>query len=127
VFPGAVSRWEQHSEFTTYTWILNGADQTPGPHLVSIDLRLGLDQHADIAQLFDPYALAASQDFNGHASILARGQHVRWGNVRCMLDRRQTGASSALATAFYKRPATLAFGEGGIINARLPGDGSATA
>jgi hypothetical protein len=109
VFPGAVSRWEQHSEFTTYTWILNGADQTPGPHLVSIDLRLGLDQHADIAQLFDPYALAASQDFNGHA------------------DRRQTGASSALVTVFYKRPATLAFGEGGIINARLPGDGSATA
>jgi uncharacterized membrane-anchored protein len=86
-FPGAMLRWEQHSEFTTYTWILEGAAQNqqgsppaivastmarigqPGPHLVSIDLQLGGHDHIDIAQAFDPFSLAASQVVNGHATI----------------------------------------------------------
>ena len=103
VFPRAILRWEQHSECTTYTWILNGEDQTargsppaivaatmasigqPGPHLVSIDLRLGLDQHADIAQLFDPFALAASQVFYGHATVATDFQVDAGGFVRFLV------------------------------------------
>lgn len=86
-FPGAVLRWEQHSEFTTYTWMLDGAGETaphlpavvasamarlgqPGPHLVSIDLRLDTtDPARDIALGLDPASLAASRVLGGHAAV----------------------------------------------------------
>ncbi len=78
-------RWEQHSEFTTYSWELPGADTPflpptgsmphgmralpqPGPHLVSADLHL-LPEQPELAldNLFDPASLAASLVDNGGA------------------------------------------------------------
>lgn len=84
--PGATLRWEQHSEFTTYTWLLENADTAhsdalptvvaamseigqPGPHLVSIDLRVESGDAPDLAKLFDPASLAASQVLHDHATI----------------------------------------------------------
>ncbi|MFX9123716.1 DUF3422 family protein, partial [Acinetobacter baumannii] len=85
--PGAILRWEQHSEFTTYTWLLEGTEDAsgdappatvaaamaeigqPGPHLVSIDLHVESGDAPDLARLFDPASLAASQVLNGHATL----------------------------------------------------------
>jgi uncharacterized membrane-anchored protein len=102
-FPGAVLRWEQHSEFTTYTWIIEGAaldPQAPAPaivastmagigqpglHLVSIDLHLDSHQYIDIARLFDPFSLAASQVLEGHATIATDFQVNDAGFVRFLV------------------------------------------
>lgn len=85
--PGATLRWEQHSEFTTYTWLLEDAHPAgsdappaavaaamteigqPGPHLVSIDLRVESGDAPHLARLFDPASLAASQVLQNHATI----------------------------------------------------------
>lgn len=76
----AVLRWEQHSEFTTYTYEIAGRDRypfdrpaaplahvmrdlpQPGPHLVSVDLHL-VDHAPDegFTAIFDPTSLAAAQ------------------------------------------------------------------
>lgn len=77
--PETAVRWEQHSEFTTYTWELPAdPDQPfarlpatardliarlpqPGPHLVAADLYLLADGDApDLGVLFDAASLAAS-------------------------------------------------------------------
>ena len=75
----AVLRWEQHSEFTTYTYEIGGQDRfpfdrraarlahvmrdipQPGPHLASIDMHL-VDQGPDdgLTSVFDPTSLAAA-------------------------------------------------------------------
>lgn len=78
-------RWEQHSEFTTYSWELPGtttpflpptgalphgmrALPQPGPHLVSADLHLLPQQPGlDLEALFDSASLAASQVDNAGA------------------------------------------------------------
>lgn len=78
-------RWEQHSEFTTYSWELPGtttpflpptgalphgmrALPQPGPHLVSADLHLLPQQPGlDLEALFDAASLAASQVDNAGA------------------------------------------------------------
>ena len=103
--PGAILRWEQHSEFTTYTWLLEGAtaeDSTlpaiianamteigqPGPHLVSIDLRVESSDTPDLAQLFDPSSLAASQVLGGHATVATDFQINAGGFVRFLLWNR---------------------------------------
>lgn len=75
-------RWEQHAEFTTYTWEFRGGGErkealqwmaqaavTDG-HLVSIDLRL--ERHADeleLERIFDPASLAMSFVNNGAALV----------------------------------------------------------
>lgn len=106
-FPGAVLRWEQHSEFTTYTWIVDAeADRSashlpaivastmtrlgqPGPHLVSIDLRLDApDPARDIAHGFDPASLAASQVLGGHATIATDFKADDDGFVRFRIEDR---------------------------------------
>jgi uncharacterized membrane-anchored protein len=106
-FPGAVLRWEQHSEFTTYTWILDAdADHAPsrlpatvastmarlgqpGPHLVSIDLQLDVpDPARDIARGFDPASLAASQVLGGHATIATDFKADADGFVRFHIEDR---------------------------------------
>jgi uncharacterized membrane-anchored protein len=102
-FPGAVLRWEQHSEFTTYTWIIRGVELDPeasapdvvnstmarigqpGPHLVSIDLHLDGHEYVDIARLFDPFSLAASQVLDGHATIATDFQVNAAGFVRFLV------------------------------------------
>lgn len=105
-FPGAVLRWEQHSEFTTYTWILESAGDRaprlpaivastmarigqPGPHLVSIDLRLDApDPARDVTRTFDPASLAASQVLGGHASIATDFKADADGFVRFHVEDR---------------------------------------
>jgi uncharacterized membrane-anchored protein len=105
-FPGAILRWEQHSEFTTYTWLLEGTAATddsappamiasamseigqPGAHLVSIDLRVESGDMPDLAQLFDPASLAASLVLGGHATVATDFQVDANGFVRFLLHNR---------------------------------------
>jgi uncharacterized membrane-anchored protein len=93
-FADAALRWEQHAEFTTYTWEFKGvgADLSvrpamdlaksmallpqPGPHLVSIDLHLLPEQGAkDWRHGFDAASLAAFQTESSDA-IAATDFHV---------------------------------------------------
>jgi uncharacterized membrane-anchored protein len=71
-------RWDQHSEFTTYTWEIGDTDgvpfgrgagsfapilteiEQPGPLLVAVDLHLLADSGVGLDSLFDPSSLAAS-------------------------------------------------------------------
>lgn len=76
----ATLRWEQHSEFTTYTFEVGGVDRfpferpaavlahvmrelpQPGPHLVSVDLHLvSAMPEEGIHRVFDPASLAAAR------------------------------------------------------------------
>jgi uncharacterized membrane-anchored protein len=86
---GAVLRWENHAEFSTYTWEFGAAGYAPfdppssilaaamsalpqpGPHLVSVDLHLlsGGDAAA-LETLFDPASLTAST-VDGAAAVVA--------------------------------------------------------
>jgi uncharacterized membrane-anchored protein len=87
----AILRWEQHSEFATYTWcfaaahgdiqpFLPGAHtlsgvmadlSQPGPHLVSVDLHLTAADGAPAPEtLFDEASLAASE-VDGGAALVA--------------------------------------------------------
>ncbi|RXH09363.1 DUF3422 family protein [Bradyrhizobium guangzhouense] len=85
---GAELRWEQHSEFTTYTWELPGdsrsgvfhppassiaapmrAVRQPGPVLVAVDLHVMKDRgDTDIlSQVFDTSSLAAAETLDDYA------------------------------------------------------------
>ena len=94
VFADAVLRWEQHAEFTTYTWEFkrSGVDlfahpamdlaksmtlvTQPGPHMVSIDLHFVAKREAkDWRAGFDVASLAAFQTETGDA-IAATDFHV---------------------------------------------------
>ncbi len=85
----AVLRWEQHSEFTTYTCEIAGSDRypfdrpaaplahvmrdlpQPGPHLVSIDLHLvEYGPEEGLSSVFDPTSLAAAL-LDGGAALAA--------------------------------------------------------
>ena len=111
-------RWEQHSEFTTYTIDLPGdparpfapdprgmpgpfAGLTPpGPLLVAVDLHLmPAGAHVDLEAVFDPMSLAAAQVVNGAAVAATDFRAVRDGFVRVLvLDRTLDGkAAGALA------------------------------
>lgn len=74
--------WEQHSEFTTYTWDLDPGDPEtaarprsewmtglpqPGPLLVLADLQLATTPEADLAELFSANSLAMSFMDSGSA------------------------------------------------------------
>ena len=105
-------RWEQHSEFTTYSWELPGAETTPflpptgslphgmaglaqpGPHLVSADLHLVADREGlDLGALFDPASLAASSVDNGGGVVATDFRAGADGFVRILvLDRALTPA-----------------------------------
>jgi uncharacterized membrane-anchored protein len=93
-FADTVLRWEQHAEFTTYTWEFKraGADvfahpamdlaksmtlfAQPGPHMVSVDLHLIAEREAkDWRTGFDAASLAAFQTEAGDA-IAATDFHV---------------------------------------------------
>ncbi len=111
-------RWEQHSEFTTYSWELPGTEATPflpptgalphgmrglpqpGPHLVSADLHLMPAAAApDLGALFDPASLAAALVDNGGAIAATDFRAGADGFVRILvLDRELTPArAGALA------------------------------
>lgn len=107
-------RWEQHSEFTTYTWELPSpgavpflpastvlphgmlALPQPGPHLVAADLHLLPEKAApDLETLFDAASLAASL-VDGEAAIAATDFRAGAdGFVRILvLDRALTPAKA---------------------------------
>jgi uncharacterized membrane-anchored protein len=78
-------RWEQHSEFTTYTWELPSSADTPfqppatslaapmasipqpGPLIVALDLHLMTDRKIALEELFDRASLAVAENSDGRA------------------------------------------------------------
>ena len=115
---GAVLRWEQHSEFTTYTWEMP-ADQAapfhpaavslagpmaalppPGPVLVALDLHLMADagNSVPIERLFDRASLAVAETADGDALFATDFQVDAGGFVRILVIDRGLGAERAGAT-----------------------------
>lgn len=100
-------RWEQHSEFTTYSWGLPSLQPTPflpvagalphgmhalpqpGPHLVSVDLHLLTDGPGSVQDLlFDASSLAASLVDNGAAVVATDFRAGADGFVRILVSDR---------------------------------------
>jgi len=107
-FSGVVLRWEQHSEFTTYTWEMASESETPfhpaaaslgspmaalpqpGPLLVALDLHLMQANKKDIApeRIFDRASLAVAENAEGDALFATDFQADPSGFVRILvLDR----------------------------------------
>jgi uncharacterized membrane-anchored protein len=104
-FADATVRWEQHAEFTTYTWEQASQDEAPfaspatakpmgqlpqpGPHLVSADLHLLPGAQAgEWRSVFDPASLTAFATEEGDA-LAASDFHVGTdGFVRILLIDR---------------------------------------
>ena len=118
---GATLRWEQHSEFTTYTWELPSQGATPfhpdaaslaapmaslpqpGPLLVALDLHLLADGKEKIAveTLFDRASLAVAENSDGTALFATDFRADAGGFVRILvLDR---GLSPERAGAVVQR------------------------
>lgn len=117
-FADASLRWEQHSEFTTYSWEFTSPDRTPflpatadlqhlmhglpqpGPHLVSIDLHLLPAIGAgELDAIFDPASLAASLVDNASAIAATDFRVGAGGFVRILLlDRELTSSRSGALT-----------------------------
>jgi uncharacterized membrane-anchored protein len=118
VFGRTALRWEQHSEFTTYTWELPsqalgdttpfhppatalaapmGLVPQPGPALVAIDLHLVGDAARTIApeRLFDRASLAAAENSDGTALYATDFQCDPAGFVRILIADRGLGAERA--------------------------------
>jgi uncharacterized membrane-anchored protein len=115
-FGGATLRWEQHSEFTTYTWELPSdagppfhpaasslaAPMTyvpqPGPLLVALDLHLlaeAAGKKIKIENLFDRASLAVAENSDGTALFATDFQADPSGFVRVLLLDRGLGAERA--------------------------------
>ena len=112
---GAVMRWEQHSEFTTYTWELPSetrvpfqpaaaALQTPmaalpqpGPLIVALDLHLLPDAEtgASAGTLFDRASLAVAENTEGDALFATDFQADASGFVRMLVLDRGLGPERA--------------------------------
>jgi uncharacterized membrane-anchored protein len=110
-------RWEQHSEFTTYTWELPSETPgtgpfhpsvaglaapmnlvpQPGPVLVAVDLHLVADATDKIApeRLFDRASLAAAENSDGTALYATDFQADPAGFVRILIVDRGLGAERA--------------------------------
>ena len=107
-------RWEQHSEFTTYTADVPGDPSkpffpdpralptpfvglpAPGPLLVAVDLHLlPSSASVDLDTLFDPMSLAVAQVVQGAAIAATDFRAVRDGFVRiAVLDRSLDGKAA---------------------------------
>jgi uncharacterized membrane-anchored protein len=118
----AVLRWEQHGEFTTYTWDflsdfdserqepfgpvprdlleLMGLLRQPGPHIVSADLHLIAEVHAPVlADIFDPSSLAVSLVDQGGARVATDFRASKEGFVRILvIDVDLTGPRAGALT-----------------------------
>jgi uncharacterized membrane-anchored protein len=110
---GATLRWEQHSEFTTYTWELPSEGATPfhpaaaslaapmaslpqpGPLLVALDLHLLADKKIALEQLFDRASLAAAENAEGDALFATDFQADPSGFVRILVLDRGLGRERA--------------------------------
>ena len=122
-------RWEQHSEFTTYSWELqaNGSQPfeppptmlpqpmlelpQPGPHLVSVDLHLVVERPTEaFDRLFDASSLAVVSVDGGAAMAATDFRACADGFVRVLVrDRSLTPAQTgALAQRLHERLAPLA-------------------
>ena len=105
---GTALRWEQHSEFTTYTWELPSAGAAPfhpaastlaepmaglpqpGPLLVALDLHVMAEKKKKLAfeRLFDHASLAVTENSEGDALFATDFHADPSGFVRIlMLDR----------------------------------------
>jgi uncharacterized membrane-anchored protein len=115
-FGSAVLRWEQHSEFTTYTWELPAdaaADPfspgaaalaspmrlvpQPGPVLVAVDLHL-LPEHLPRTApelLFDKASLAVAENSDGKAVYATDFQPDEAGFVKILVADRNMSAERA--------------------------------
>ena len=114
VLSDAALRFEQHSEFTTYTWeVACQSDQPfaqsaaslshcmaalpqPGPHFVSVDIHLiSDDAEIRLETLFDPASLAASIVDSGRAVAATDFKPSSDGFVRILvMDRGLPGAAA---------------------------------
>jgi uncharacterized membrane-anchored protein len=112
---GAVLRWEQHSEFTTYTWELPSDGRAPfqppattlaaplaglpqpGPVLVALDLHALADGENTIAieRLFDRSSLAVAENSEGDALFATDFQIDASGFVRVLVIDRGLGPARA--------------------------------
>jgi uncharacterized membrane-anchored protein len=115
-----VLRWEQHSEFTTYTWELPSEALTgdalpfqppasalagpmvglpqPGPLLVALDLHLlaaGDDGRPLLERLFDRNSLAVAETSDGKAIFASDFQTDSAGFIRILVLDRELGAEEA--------------------------------
>jgi uncharacterized membrane-anchored protein len=110
-------RWEQHSEFTTYTWELPSEPPDgipfhppaaalgspmaqvpqPGPLLVAIDLHLTADTERKIApeRLFDRASLAAAENSDSTAVYATDFQSDPAGFIRILIADRGLGPERA--------------------------------
>jgi uncharacterized membrane-anchored protein len=114
---GVVLRWEQHSEFATYTWELPAQGETPfhpaasalaapmanlpqpGPLLVALDLHLMREGGADAASLFDHASLALAENSEGDALFATDFKLDATGFVRILVVDRGLGPERAGALA----------------------------
>jgi len=112
---GATLRWEQHSEFTTYTWELPSESEVPfhpsatalagpmaalpqpGPVIVALDLHLLRDAETNAAtgQLFDRASLAVAENAEGDALFATDFQPDASGFVRVLVLDRGLGPERA--------------------------------
>jgi uncharacterized membrane-anchored protein len=115
-FGGTALRWEQHSEFTTYTWELPSETAgtpfhppaaslagpmslipQPGPLLVAVDLHLVAGEASKITpeRLFDRSSLAAAENSDGTALYATDFQSDPAGFVRILIVDRGLGPERA--------------------------------
>jgi uncharacterized membrane-anchored protein len=113
---GATLRWEQHSEFTTYTWELPSESSVPfhlaasslaapmasvpqpGPMLVALDLHLLADnkkKKVAIEKLFNRASLAVAENSDGNALFATDFQADPSGFVRVLVIDRGLGPERA--------------------------------
>ena len=116
VFGGTAMRWEQHSEFTTYTWELPSAKPAPdaapfdppastlsgpmasvpqpGPLLVALDLHLLTEAGGAIApeRIFDRNSIAVAENSDGLALFATDFHTDAAGYVRVLVIDRGLGA-----------------------------------
>jgi uncharacterized membrane-anchored protein len=113
VFGATALRWEQHSEFTTYTWELPSEAEgpfhppaatlagpmslvpQPGPVLVAVDLHLIPDAKIAPERLFDRASLAAVENSDGTALYATDFQSDPAGFVRILIADRGLGPERA--------------------------------
>jgi uncharacterized membrane-anchored protein len=113
MFGATALRWEQHSEFTTYTWELPSAAEgpfhppaatlagpmglvpQPGPVLVAVDLHLIADAKIAPERLFDRASLAAAENSDGTSLYATDFQSDPAGFVRILIADRGLGPERA--------------------------------
>ena len=112
---GTALRWEQHSEFTTYTWEMPSEGTTPfhpgaaslaapmaglpqpGPLLVALDVHLLAERKRKLAveRLFDHASLAVAENSDGKGLFATDFQPDPSGFVRILLIDRGLGPERA--------------------------------